>query len=160
MSGTDLERLSKNDYENLKASKYGFEKYMTAKYYKNLTDSQFSNRSEASSIPTGFRRDSLNPAVNLMRLRQRIATTEAIAARYTPAQREWVRLSLEVVGGKLWKYKFNYLVKFVFLFKAFSEYRHYRHLKNTTIMTVYDQLTHNERVFAWGTAAFLTLILV
>ena len=108
MSSTDIQKVGGSGFENLKESKFGYEKWMTAKYYKNLTDSQFNNRAEATSIPTGFKRDSLNPAVNLMRLRQRIATTDAIAARYTPAQREWLRLSIETVGGKLWKFKFNY----------------------------------------------------
>uniref|UniRef100_A0A7S3N9L4 Uncharacterized protein n=1 Tax=Euplotes harpa TaxID=151035 RepID=A0A7S3N9L4_9SPIT len=158
MSNSGIQRSS-DDYENLKGSKYGFEKYMTTKYYKNLTQSQFANRSDAQAFETGFRRESLNPAVNLMRLRQRLATTDAIAARYTPVQRDWLRLSLEKVGSKVWKYKFNYMFKFAFLYKLYSEIKHLNYLKRTTVLPGFTEFIHFQQIVMWSAASVVAICL-
>eukprot|EP00344_Euplotes_crassus_P010788 CAMPEP_0197003892 /NCGR_PEP_ID=MMETSP1380-20130617/15683_1 /TAXON_ID=5936 /ORGANISM="Euplotes crassus, Strain CT5" /LENGTH=95 /DNA_ID=CAMNT_0042422511 /DNA_START=9 /DNA_END=293 /DNA_ORIENTATION=- len=93
---------STSNNTELKAPKYSYEKYMTAKYYQELAESKYSSTKAPKYVDSGFQRESLNPAINLNRLRDRIATTEAIQARYTPAQSDWLRLSLERIGGRVW----------------------------------------------------------
>ena len=157
---SSIQRGSAWEHNNLKGSNYAFERYMTAKYYKNLTDSQYASTSRPSSVASGFRRETLNPAINLNRLRERIAATEAINARYTTAQRDWLRLSLEKVGGHLWKYKFNYAIKFVFLFKVMSEIRHFRHLRATTVMKGQTEMDHVSSILFWGAISSASLFLI
>ena len=160
MSEAQVEKTSKWEAEKLNGSKYGYERYMTAKYYKNLTDSQYNSTKRASFVESGYKRESLNPAINLARLRQRIATTEAIAGRYTEQQRDWVRLSLRGAGRTLWKYKFNYAFKFILLYKAFSEFRNYHYLSNNTVMTGQVQIAHFYSTVQWGAIAALAVLLV
>ena len=149
MSDTQVDKTDKFSHEDLKASKYGFERYMTAKYYKNLTQSQYNNYDDATSVEKGFRRETLNPAANLIRLRERIATTQAIQARYTLEQKDWVRLSLEKLGGRLWKYKYHYAFKFVVAYKFYSEFMNYRYLMKTTVMPYDLRLSHMTSITNW-----------
>ena len=152
MTDTQITKGSKLDHQDMSGSKYGYERYMTAKYYKNLTQSQYNNLSDATSIEKGFRRESLNPAVNLARLRHRIATTDAIAARYTLEQKDWLRLSLQKVGNNLWKYKFHYALKFIVAYKVYSEFRNYNYLTKTTVMPTDIRFTH---IISLGNWSFL-----
>ncbi len=158
MSGADLPNKYKG--EDLKNSKYAYEKYMTAKYYKNLTESQYTSAKAPTSVASSVQRESLNPAINLNRLRDRIATTEAIKARYTVIQKDWLRLCLERVGGQAWKYKFNYLLKFALLYKAYSEISNYRYLKKNTVMSLQANSAHWMSITQWGGISFLTFCLI
>ena len=158
MSDSQIQRVEKSKKEDLSASKYGYERYMTAKYYKNLTQSQYYNQNDAKSVYSGFHRESLNPAQNLARLRERIAVTDSIAARYTAAQRDWVRILLEKAGGRLWKYKFNYLIKFVVVYRLYSEIRNYNYLMNNTVMRADTQFSHFHSIFNWTGITALTFL--
>ena len=151
---------NKYSKKDLKTSKYAYERYMTAKYYKNLTESQYSSTGTVSHLDSGLRRESLNPAINLNRLKDRIATTDAIAARYTVVQRDWLRLTLERVGGQIWRYKFNYFAKFILLYKAYSEISHYRYLKRHTVMTGEADMKHMFGILQWSGLSGLVLLLI
>ena len=158
MSNTQIK--GKGDYENLKASKYSYERYMTAKYYKNLTESQYSTSKVGRYTDSALKRETLNPAVNLKRLRDRIATTEAIAKRYTLIQKDWLRLALERVGGQVWKYKFNYIAKFVLLYKAYHEICNYRYLKSHTVLPGEEDMAHFFSCMQWSGISIATFLLI
>ena len=157
---TDSKISQKAGYENLKASKYSYERYMAAKYYKNLTDSQFVSTKTPKYVDSGLSRSTLNPAINLKRLRDRIATTEAIAKRYTPQQRDWVRYTLERVGSQAWKYKINFFLKVIVVYKLYSEISHYRYLKSHTVMTGEVDMAHMYSIFQWAGLSFFTFCLI
>ena len=160
MSDTQVAKTDKFEHEKMKGSSYEYERYVTAKYYKNLTKSQFKNKEQLKSIDHGYARESLNPTMSLARLRDRIATTDAIAARYTVSQKEWVRLTLEYNYAKLMKYKFNYLIKFATIYKVGSELLYYRYLSKTMVMPYDVQISHLSAVTTWGliTAAAFAFI--
>ena len=166
MSGSSTDGSTKWDVKSLKDSKYGYERYMTAKYYKNLTESQYISTDKPKSFETGFRRESLNPAINLARLRDRIATTEAISNRYTVAQKDWLRLSLEKMGSKVWKFKFNYLIKLIVVYKAYSEYCIYKQLTQNSLLSsthpnaINAQPAQFREILKWSGASLLTMMLI
>ena len=134
MSEADLQRLTQKLKAGRNEAAHGFDKYMTAKFYKNLTQSQYQGALAPQNTLKAAARDSLNPVANLNRMKQRLAATEAIAARYSPQQLNWVKFALEKAGKKVWTYKFNYLVKAVFLFRFYAEIRHYNHMNKTSIL--------------------------
>ena len=116
MSDSGIDRLSQKLQAGKNERQHGYEKYMTAKFYKNLTQSQYQGSITDTDTMKAVSENSLNPAANLARMKLRLSQTQAIAARYTPEQANWVRYALERVGNKVWRFKFNYLIKFFFIY--------------------------------------------
>ena len=133
---------------------------MTAKFYKNLTQNQYQGTTSATSTLKAASRESLNPVQNLQRLRERLAQTEEIAARLTTRQRYWAGHALDRVFARMWTYKFNYAIKFFFIYRAWSEWSYVNHLMNTHIMSWQIQTEKGARVAGWTGAAILTCLLI
>ena len=161
MSDDGIARLQ----QKLKAAQnekgHGYESYLRAQYYENLTKGQYSGeqRPRLSSY-FDVSRDSLNPQINLNLLRQRLRTIEMYKNRTTPQQRYWVRYVLENLGARASKYRYNYLLKFVFFWTFVGEVRHMTHLHNVSIMRFDQSVVHVLRTAAAGSLFAATMLFI
>ena len=61
-------------------------------------------------------RDTLNPELNLQNLKARLSAIEYYQAKTSAELAYWPHFLMKNVGSNIWKYKYNYLVKFFFAY--------------------------------------------
>lgn len=69
-------------------------------------------------------RDTLNPKLNLQLLKERLNAIDFYKNQLTYEQRHWPHIVLGKAMRHLWKFKFNYAVKFALFYYAYREIKH------------------------------------
>jgi len=90
------------------------DKLQKAKFYSNLTKEQYTGTDSASSSSVSMfsvSRDSLNPRLNMITLKNRLNVIDHYRYRHGVQHAHWPHFLMGRVGNMLWKYKFNYAVK-------------------------------------------------
>ena len=95
-----------------------------------MTKEQYSGNYRNRLPMLNSSRDSLNPAVNLETLKNRLWVAEHYRLLHGVEHAYWPHYVMRNVGGRLWKYKLNYAVKAFFLYQVFREVQNYRYIKN------------------------------
>jgi hypothetical protein len=120
---------------------------------ENLTKEQFSGEYRNKLANINASRDSLNPAINLETLKNRLWVTEHYRLLHGVEHAYWPHYALRNVGLHLNKYKFNYLVKAFFVYQCYRDVQHYRYRNSVSFMKSDEQAAQLAQI-AW--TGFLT----
>lgn len=101
---------------------------------ENLTKEQFSGDFRRKNQLLNASRDSLNPALNLETLKNRLWVTEHYRLLHGVEHAYWPHYFIRNAGGHLWKYKFNYAAKSIVIIHLFSLIQNYRHQNSVKFM--------------------------
>jgi hypothetical protein len=116
---------------------------------ENLTKEQFSGDYRRKNQLLNASRDTLNPAVNLETLKNRLWVTEHYRLLHGVEHAYWPHFVLKNVGNHLWKYKFNYGIKGYFVFNLFRVIQNYRYQQSVVFLKTDEQFNH-VRSIAWN----------
>jgi hypothetical protein len=105
-------------------------------------------------------RDSLNPAVNLETLKNRLWVAEHYRLLNGVEFAYWPHYAMRNVGGHLWKYKFNYAVKAFFIYQVYREIQNYQHVKSVTFLSTDQQFQHYVQIGWTGFLASAVALLI
>ncbi len=122
-------------------------------YLENLTKEQYSGNYRNKLSPMNPSRDSLNPAVNLETVKNRLWVTEHYRLLHGVEHAYWPHYFLRNAGRHLNKYKFNYAVKAFFAYQVYREVANYRYMNSVTFLRTDEQFSHFSQI-AWN--GFLT----
>ena len=109
---------------------------------ENLTKEQYSGNYRNRVPMLNSSRDSLNPAVNLETLKNRLWVAEHYRLLHGVEFAYWPHYAMKNVGTHLWKFKFNYAVKAFFIYQVYREYQNYQYVKNVTFLSTDQQFQH------------------
>jgi len=104
-------------------------------YIENLTKEQYSGNFRNRLAKLNSSRDSLNPAVNLENLKNRLWVTEHYRLLHGIEHTYWPHYTMKNVGRRIWKYKFNYGLKAFFLYQVFREIQNYRYINSVKFLS-------------------------
>jgi hypothetical protein len=93
-------------------------------------------------------RDTLNPALNLETLKNRLWVAEHYKYLHGVEHAYWPHFAMKRAGNHLWKYKFNYAVKAFFLYQVVREVQHYRYINSVAFLSTDQQFGHLTNI-AW-----------
>ena len=96
----------------------------------------------------------MNPALNAETLRNRLWVIEHYKYRYGADHTYWVHALLRKGYGRVFKYKFNYLVKAFLAYQAYAAYQNYSYVDSMSLMTPVDRMRHRAPI-AFYSGVFL-----
>jgi hypothetical protein len=137
----------------------GFQKFANAQFYENLTKEQFSGNYRNAIAPLNASRNSLNPAVNLEKLKNRLWVAEHYRLLHGVEHAYWPHYAMRNVGTHLNKYKFNYLVKAFFAYQVYREVNNYQYMQQVKFLTTSEGAKLGAQV-AWTTFLFGSVCLL
>lgn len=94
-------------------------------------------------------RDSLNPAINLETLKNRLWVAEHYRLLHGVEHAYWPHYLMRNVGGHLKKYKFNYAIKAFFIYQVYREVQNYRYTTSVAFLRTDQQFEHFGSI-AWN----------
>lgn len=115
---------------------------------ENLTKEQFSGNYRSKVPALNASRDTINPAINLETLKNRLWVAEHYRLLHGVEHAYWPHYFIRNLGGHLNKYKFNYAVKAFFAYQVYREIQNYRYINSVSFLKTDDQISYLGQV-AW-----------
>jgi len=113
---------------------------MQAQFYENLTKEQYSGEYRPRVNPLSASRDTLNPLLNAGILKHRIEMIEHFKlANGGHRYQHWPMYFMQKAGKHMRCYGLNYAVKAFAGYLVYNEIQQYRHLHETTFVTIQQQ---------------------
>lgn len=105
-------------------------------------------------------RESLNPAVNLETLKNRLWVAEHYRLLHGVEHAYWPHYTMRNVGGHLFKYKFNYAVKAFFVYQLYREVQNFRYVNSVSFLSTDQQFSHLTNIAWTGFLASAVALLI
>ncbi len=129
-------------------------------YLENLTKEQYSGNYR-NRLPTlNSSKDSLNPAMNLETLKNRLWVAEHYRLLHGVEHAYWPHYTMRNIGLHLNKYKFNYAVKAFFAYQVYREVQNYRYINSVTFISTDQQMAHFGSIAWTGFLATAVALLI
>jgi hypothetical protein len=122
-------------------------KYITIPI-ENLTKEQFSGEYRTKLPMLNASRDSLNPALNLETLKNRLFVMEHYRTLHGVEFAYWPHYALRNLGRHVNKYKFNYALKAFVLYSAIRDIQIYRHASRTRFLRLDEMFSLSAQIGA------------
>ena len=125
-----------------------------------MTKEQYSGNYRSNVANLSSSRDTLNPAMNLETLKNRLWVAEHYRLLHGVEHAYWPHYTMRNVGGHLYKYKFNYAVKAFFAYQVYREVQNFRYLNSVSFLKTDQQFEHVINIAWTGFLATTVALLI
>jgi hypothetical protein len=99
-------------------------------------------------VPLNASRDTLNPAMNLETLKNRLWVAEHYRLQHGVEHAYWPHYTIKNMARHLNKYKLNYGVKAFFAYQVYRDLAHFNHVNSSSFLKTDEQASHLAQI-AW-----------